>query len=114
MAKPKPVRRIEGDVFNIFVVHEERDKTEGRGGSFVVGHFHARADAEEAAQNKGVFGNDGRIEETQLLSMDGGKTGYAFRLDSDVVQCVMPGHKELKARAMAKLSIEEQEALGLR
>lgn len=111
--KPKPVRRIEGEVYNVHAVYEEHDKNEGRGGSSLVGYFHVQEDAAEAAKDKGVFGTPGRIALMQMLSMDGGRTGYAFQLDGAGIKCVMPGQKQLKRQALAKLTDEEREALGL-
>jgi hypothetical protein len=111
--KPTPVRRLEGEIYNVYAVYEELDKNEGRGGSSVVGYFHGTEDADEAAKDKGVFGTPGRVEVVQMFSMDGGRTGYVFKLNQAGIRCVMPGQKELKYQALAKLTDDEREALGL-
>lgn len=112
MKQPKPIRSISGDLYDVFKVVEDLDKNEGRGGTSVVGYYHDKADADEAAKDKGVFGSPGRIDVMQMLSIDGGRTGYVFNV-GQAIKAVLPGHKALRAAGLAKLTADEREALGL-
>lgn len=113
MKKPTPLKELAGTIYRVYRVVEDRDKTEGRGGTVVVGHYHSEIDAKEAAIGKGAAGQPGAITEVELLSTDGGQTGYHFSLGAGVVRCIMPGRSEVRAAALSKLTHEEREALGL-
>lgn len=107
-----PKKYLTGAVYTVFAVREENDKTEGRGGSSLVGYFHDRKDADTAAVGKGVFGNPGQVSQIDVFSVDGGVTGYPFNM-GEAVTIVEPGIAVERARILAKLSDRERRILGL-
>jgi hypothetical protein len=74
--------------------------TEGRGPMVIIAAFQSEFDAKKASKGWGVMGvGDGKVESLRV-----------YNSFSDYVD---DAHKELKERALAKLSFEERRVLGL-
>ena len=96
----------------IYTAFEELDQTEGRGGSRKLGHFYAKADAELAADGKGVMGSRGRVAEQSYLTLDG-VNGYPVNPDSVVDLETLTRSGTIRTQALKKLTSQERKALGL-
>ena len=102
-------------------VTEDLDKTEGRGGSRVVGYFVNAPDAKKAAEGKGCMGYPGRIdtENHAVVIYNDPTTGLeTYRLLGEVIQVFYESPEETRARALEKLrgagmSVAELKSLGL-
>jgi len=84
----------------IYVAERNLDLTEGRGPIIAIGYFRTITDARLAAKGWGVQGvGDGIVRPTILYD-----SFVEFKLDET---------EKIKACALAKLTDEEKEALGL-
>lgn len=83
----------------IWAAREEIDKTEGKGGSRAFAYFKKKEDAQQAAKNKGVWGQDGEVE--------------PIYVHSSLAEWQAHINQELRQRALAKLTEEEKRALGV-
>jgi hypothetical protein len=94
----------------LYVAHEDTDKSEGRGGTLVIGYYESREDAARAAEGKGVWGGVGRIETLECVRL--GDDYYPVDRYIHASTVVTRDATAARARALAKLSPEERAALG--
>lgn len=100
-----------GTTYHVF---EDTDKNEGRGGQVLRYVVHDPGDAKGLSQNLGPMGCDGRVERMDgLVISTVGDNVFAVPLQY-VVETAADRKAALRAQAIAKLSKEEREALGLK
>lgn len=101
-------------LIRVFEAREDLDKTEGRGGSRILGYFLKREAAEKAAEEMGPMGTPGSIQERWVVSEDGGLTGFlvGYGTVPEPVEIVSDATKAIRRQALAKLSDAERAALG--
>ena len=84
--------------------------------AILIGYYTDEADARDAAKGRGWY-SDGRVEAvavTYLRGADGYYSNDAVRIDlGDIISPRPAGLAALKAAALAKLSPEERNALGI-
>lgn len=99
----------------LFEVVGEADQTEGRGGSRVVGYTGSRHVAVEMSRGQGVMGCDGRVETRDgfILETSDGRNLFVLLRDLHEVKVLHEDPKVVRERALAKLTPEEREALGV-
>ena len=97
------------EFITIWQVTGDKDQTEGRGGTYVVGYTKTEKEAQELARGKGVMGSDGEVHLKQAIKFDHGAI-YEIGERCDEQWAKM----ERKAAALAKLTPEDREALGLK
>lgn len=100
----------------IYEAYEDLEKNEGRGGIRIIGHFENKALAEEAGRGMGVMGYDNKPRErdVEIVSYIDPVTHKEVTrlLGAEIV--LADKVMEIRARAIAKLTAEEREALGLK
>ncbi len=101
---------VRGRLATVYEALEDKDKTEGRGGSISLGYFTEENDAKMAARGKGPMGTDGQVHSYPAIVQD---NGNAYILLSNQPVYVAGSYKEgVRARGLAKLDEEERRALG--
>lgn len=96
----------------VYKVVTNSDLIEGRGVRVVTGIFSSHGQAVLAAKGAGVMGTDAEVVMERLDVFEHTMTGERFVLGERVLaEFVNP--QEIKKRALAKLTDEEKEALGL-
>jgi len=100
---------------NAYKVTAPVDKNEGRfGGTETIGWASSRDVAERLAQGQGVMGTPGDIESCTINIVnyyDNGHEHMAILGDEIILQFEDP--KEVRKRALSKLTQDEREALGI-
>lgn len=95
-----------------YEVRGERDTTEGKGGTYLIGYFTDKVSADKAAAKKGVWDHPGPIYPVELVEIsfsDGSKAYYP----NQPIELINITNEELKARALEKLTPEDKRVLGL-
>jgi len=93
---------------NLFVVKTNSDTCEGRGSTVILGYFTDRGKAKSVARGRGVFGSDADVvlEAHRTVFTERGIFLLGEQINCDVVE-------DVRERALAKLTKEEKDALGL-
>lgn len=95
----------------LFQVKSNYDTTEGRGREYTVGWFIDRETAEKAGKGQYVMGGDCPIETvTQEVVLN--ERGELFLLGKHI-EVTYEDPREIRARALAKLTPEERKALKI-
>ena len=103
------------DTRTVFQVIANTDTTEGRGSNYTVGWFLTEGVAKSAARGKGPMGTDARVEREQkdVVIVEAGGVRKIFLLGPPV-DASYEDPAEVRRRALAKLTPEEREALGVK
>jgi len=102
------------EVMDVFVVYNNTDGTEGRGTEYVFGVYYTLSEAVKAAKGKYVMGNDCPVKnEKVLVATATDNSRYMISIIAKVCDKFVDP-RELKKRALAKLTSEEKEILGLK
>lgn len=114
MKKPQFGPGRPGRIFDVtlYKVTANTDTTEGRGSTYVIGWFVDAGVAKKAAKGKGVMGTDSPVDPV-ACSVIRTDDGSVF-LVGDEVQITYEDPKEVRERALAKLTPEERNALGIK
>ena len=96
---------------------EVRTSSELSGATFTVGWYLNYGDAVDSAKGSGAWGSDGSVKQHPNIDVvrlfdDAGKQTGIFLLGLPVIE-QLKDPKLIKAKALAKLTDEEKEALGL-
>lgn len=102
---------MQAGIIDLYEVTGDTDKTEGRGGSYKVGTYLDRSDAELAARGHGVMGSPGYIHKKSIVLFEDG-TAYELGQEVKNFQRTLEQSK-LRSNALKKLSEEERKALGI-
>lgn len=89
---------------NVWESYTNSDLTEGRGAHVHIGYFLSKKDAERAGVGQGVMGTDARVRQVGEVSLIVYETFDEFL----AIQ-----KEEKRQQALAKLTQEERELLGL-
>lgn len=100
-----------GTVVNAYVVRVNSDLTEGRGVTVNHSYHLGYADAVEAARGADVMGSNGDVEDLFCVKTE---SGDVFELKPLAIALSPYKEKALREAALAKLTEEERELLGLR
>ncbi len=92
----------------VYHVTTNTDLTEGRGGTVTIGYFLDEGIAKRAAKGEGVMGGDARIEQQQVTTVR--ILDRVFLVGKEIHLSYDPP-REVRARAIAKLTPEERRAL---
>ncbi len=90
---------------HVYAVTTNTDLTEGRGSSVHLAYFVRRSDAERYAVGKGVMGTPATVTAATLPPLP--------RVYETWEEYEEVNRESVRARALAKLSKEERDALGL-
>ena len=96
----------------LYRVRTNHDLTEGRGGEYTLGWFIDNAVAIKAAKGNYVMGSDCPVETRRELVVRT-EDGKVFLL-GERVEVKYEDPREVRARALSKLSPEEREVLGIK
>lgn len=112
--KKAPPGALQAQIFDmtLFRVTTNTDLTEGRGGERTLGWFIDNAIATRAAKGNYVMGTDCPIERktcTVVRTEDG-----KLYLLGNPIEIEYEDPREVRARALSKLSPEERKVLGIR
>lgn len=99
---------MEAEFVELWEVSGERDRTEGRGGMYVVGYAQDFAAAERLSEDRGVMGAPGVVRAVRAVRFADGSTYVLGARCDDAWRAA-----EARARALAKLTAEERALLGL-
>lgn len=94
----------------LFEVTTNTDSTEGRGHEIHYGWYLTRAEAKRAGRGRYVMGTDCPIRQQTIEVVTIGDRMFVL---GDEIDLKSEPPEEVKARALAKLTEEEREALGL-
>lgn len=100
----------------IYEAYEDLEKNEGRGGTRLIGCYEYKDNAEAAGRGMGVMGYDNKPRERDVeivTYIDPTTLKQVTRVLSDNI-VLADKAMEIRARAMAKLTAEECDALGLK
>lgn len=100
-----------GTTYHVF---EDTDKTEGRGGQKLRFVVHDPNEAKALSKGLGPMGCDGRVEKVEGLIISTVNEAVFAVPFHYVVETAADRKAALRAQAIAKLSKEERDALGLK
>jgi len=96
------------EAFKVYEVRGDNDKTEGRGGTYLVGYYKNQDIANQASKNHGVMGSSGYISKHDAIEID----GSVFLIKEKIT---LSDDVEIKLQnIMKKLSSEEINLLKFR
>lgn len=88
---------------NVFEACTNTDLDEGRGREVPIAHFIHESDARRAAKGRGVMGTDADV---RMVDVD-------IRVYESFREFELEFERDVRAKALAKLTPEERRALGL-
>jgi len=112
-----PIKNAVIGRLTIFKAQGETNTEDARGPLYTIGYFLDRENAVAAARTKGVFGQDGYVEniDAAVVVYDDPETGMpVVRKLGSVVNHEYEDDDNVRAKALAKLSPKERRALGLK
>ena len=115
--KKAPVQ-LKAKIIDVWEALRENDQNEGRGGTTPIGYYMDEEQAQHAVIHTGVMGTPGPYDWAKVISIDGGKTGWAIDYDNPVT-IIPAGDAGMKIQMsqnrkgiLEKLSENERELLG--
>lgn len=105
---------VTGELITIYEARGEKDTTEGRGGTYLIGYYLDKAQAEESVKGKGVWDGPGSITVIDCFKqyLANEKFKYWKLNEADIDFSIKSDF--LRQQALAKLTPEEIKLLGIK